>query len=145
MVRHEPLTRTSIRYAVTSIRGPSRNLISHPYIGHFDLNVSCKGDLWIDDHHTTEDVGLTLGQCLLEAVGDKRGIVRFGSAYCPLDEALSRAVVDISGRPHSEVRMDLKRDMVGNVSSEMVRKHTWIRLYTYIHAHVHMHIHTHCT
>jgi imidazoleglycerol-phosphate dehydratase len=86
----------------------------------FDLNISCKGDTWIDDHHTTEDVGLTLGACLLEAMGDKRGIVRFGNAMCPLDEALCRAVVDISGRPHSEVELGLKRDMVGQVSSEML-------------------------
>jgi imidazoleglycerol-phosphate dehydratase len=86
----------------------------------FDLNITCKGDTWIDDHHTTEDVALTLGACLLEAMGDKRGITRFGNAYCPLDEALCRAVIDISGRPHSEVSLDLKRDMVGQVSSEML-------------------------
>jgi hypothetical protein len=65
----------------------------------FDLRVRCKGDLHIDDHHTTEDIALTIGSAFDEALGSRSGIARFGSAYCPLDEALSRAVVDISSRP----------------------------------------------
>ena len=85
-----------------------------------DLNLTCTGDLYIDDHHSTEDCGLTLGQAFAQALGDKRGIARFGSAYAPLDEALSRAVVDISGRPHSEVRMGFKREKIGDVSTEML-------------------------
>ena len=85
-----------------------------------DLNLTCTGDLYIDDHHSTEDCGLTLGQAFAQALGDKRGIARFGNAYAPLDEALSRAVVDISGRPHSEVRMGFKREKIGDVSTEML-------------------------
>ena len=68
--------------------------------GLFDLTVTCKGDLEVDAHHTVEDVGICLGQALLEALGDKAGIARFGSAYVPMDEALARAVVDLSGRAH---------------------------------------------
>lgn len=67
--------------------------------GRFTLTITATGDIEIDDHHTVEDVGLTLGQTLLEALGERRGIARFGSSYAPMDEALARAVVDISGRP----------------------------------------------
>jgi imidazoleglycerol-phosphate dehydratase len=67
--------------------------------GRFDLEVAAKGDTEIDDHHTVEDIGIVLGQALARALGDKRGIARFGSAHAPMDEALARAVVDISGRP----------------------------------------------
>jgi histidinol dehydrogenase len=86
----------------------------------FDLKLHCAGDLHIDDHHTVEDCMIALGSALLQAMGDKRGIVRFGTAMAPLDEALARAVVDISGRPHAEVDLQLRRDTVGNVSSEML-------------------------
>ena len=68
--------------------------------GLFDLDVECRGDLHIDAHHTVEDVGIVLGACFLEALGDKRGIVRYADATVPLDEALVRAVVDVSGRPY---------------------------------------------
>jgi len=85
-----------------------------------DVKLHCDGDLHIDDHHTTEDCGLALGAALAIAIGDKKGITRFGSAYAPLDEALSRAVVDVSGRPSSEISLGLKRDMVGTVSAEML-------------------------
>ena len=85
-----------------------------------DLSLTCTGDLYIDDHHSTEDCGLTLGAAFAQALGDKRGIQRFGNAYAPLDEALSRAVVDISGRPHSEVRFGFKREKIGDVSTEML-------------------------
>ena len=85
-----------------------------------DLTLTCTGDLHIDDHHSTEDCGLTLGAAFAQALGDKRGIARFGSAFCPLDEALSRAVVDISGRPHSEVHLGFKREKIGDVSTEML-------------------------
>ena len=67
--------------------------------GLIDIELSCKGDLHIDDHHTTEDIGITMGQAFAEALGDKKGIRRYGHAYVPLDEALSRVVVDFSGRP----------------------------------------------
>ena len=67
--------------------------------GLIDLDIECKGDLHIDDHHTVEDVGITLGQAFAQAIGDKKGIRRYGHAYVPLDEALSRVVIDFSGRP----------------------------------------------
>lgn len=86
----------------------------------FDIYMRCVGDLHIDDHHTSEDCALTLGAAFKEAMEDKRGITRFGSAFAPLDEALSRAVIDISGRAHCEVNLDLKRDMVGGISAEML-------------------------
>eukprot|EP00128_Syssomonas_multiformis_P001799 Colp12_sorted_trinity150504_noHs@25995 len=86
----------------------------------FDLQITCKGDLHIDDHHSVEDCGLALGQAFKQALGDVKGITRFGHAYCPLDEALSRAVVDISGRPHASVDLGLKREMIGQLSTEMI-------------------------
>ncbi|KAI8967639.1 imidazoleglycerol phosphate dehydratase [Mycotypha africana] len=88
--------------------------------GGWSLSVSCKGDLWIDDHHSAEDTGIALGMAFKEALGVPRGIKRFGSAHCPLDEALSRAVVDISGRPFADVNLDLKREMIGQLSTEMI-------------------------
>uniref|UniRef100_A0A7S3YRN5 Imidazoleglycerol-phosphate dehydratase n=1 Tax=Lotharella globosa TaxID=91324 RepID=A0A7S3YRN5_9EUKA len=85
-----------------------------------DLNVKCEGDLHIDDHHTTEDVALAVGTAFKNALGDKKGITRFGSALVPLDEALSRAVIDISGRPSAHVSLGFKRPMVGTMSTEML-------------------------
>jgi imidazoleglycerol-phosphate dehydratase len=86
----------------------------------FDLTLRCKGDLHIDDHHTAEDCALALGQALDQALGERRGIARFGSAYAPLDEALSRAVVDLSGRPFAAVEMGLRREKIGDLSCEMI-------------------------
>ena len=87
-----------------------------------DLTVAAKGDLHIDGHHTTEDVGITMGEALLEALGDKAGITRFGSAMIPLDEALSRSVVDISGRAHLEWRVAFTRDKVGDMDTELFKE-----------------------
>uniref|UniRef100_M4BNH2 Imidazoleglycerol-phosphate dehydratase n=1 Tax=Hyaloperonospora arabidopsidis (strain Emoy2) TaxID=559515 RepID=M4BNH2_HYAAE len=86
----------------------------------FDLELECKGDTWIDDHHTTEDCALTLGEAFDAALGDRAGIARFGSACVPLDEALSRAIVDISSRAHSEINLQLVRPNVGELSCEMI-------------------------
>jgi imidazoleglycerol phosphate dehydratase HisB len=88
--------------------------------GRFDLSVRCKGDLHIDDHHTVEDCALAVGQALDGALGDRHGVRRFGNAYAPLDEALVRAVVDLSGRPWSEVHLGLRREKVGDISCENV-------------------------
>jgi len=77
--------------------------------GRFDITVSCVGDLHIDDHHTAEDCALALGEAFDRALGQRVGICRFGTAYCPLDEALSRAVVDISSRPHAVIDLQLTR------------------------------------
>lgn len=84
----------------------------------FDLELSCTGDLDIDDHHSAEDCALALGAALDQALGERRGIARFGSAYAPLDEALARAVVDLSGRPYARVDLGLKRERLGDVACE---------------------------
>lgn len=86
----------------------------------FDVDLACKGDTWIDDHHTTEDCALTLGEAFDVALGDRAGIARFGSACVPLDEALARAIVDISSRAHSEINLHLTRPSIGELSCEMI-------------------------
>ncbi len=88
--------------------------------GRFDIDLRCKGDLLIDDHHTAEDCGLALGAAIKEALGDRVGIERFGSAYAPLDEALARAVVDISGRPFAAIDLGLTRERLGELSCENI-------------------------
>jgi imidazoleglycerol phosphate dehydratase HisB len=85
---------------------------------HFDLTLRCQGDLHIDDHHTAEDCALALGAALDQALGERRGIRRFGSAHAPLDEALARAVVDLSGRPFADVHLHLEREALGGVACE---------------------------
>ena len=87
--------------------------------GLIDLDVRCKGDLHIDDHHTTEDIGITIGQAFDQAIGDKRGIRRYGHAYVPLDEALSRVVIDFSGRPTCMHRVDYKRARIGGFDVDL--------------------------
>jgi len=88
--------------------------------GRFDLQLRCRGDLQVDDHHTAEDCGLAFGAALDQALGDRRGILRFGSAFAPLDEALARAVVDLSGRPYADVQLGLVRERLGALSAENV-------------------------
>ena len=88
--------------------------------GKFDVKLSCEGDLHIDDHHTAEDCALALGEAFDVALGARAGIRRWGSALCPLDEALARAVVDISSRPHAEIDLGLKREKLGDISCEMI-------------------------
>lgn len=83
-----------------------------------DMELECVGDLEVDDHHTAEDCTLTIGEALDKALGDRRGITRFGYAYAPLDEALARAVVDFSGRPTAVVNLGLEKVRLGNLSSE---------------------------
>jgi imidazoleglycerol-phosphate dehydratase len=87
--------------------------------GLIDLEVNCEGDLHIDDHHTTEDIGITIGQAFAEALGDKRGIRRYGHAYVPLDEALSRVVVDFSGRPTLMHKVDYRRARIGGFDVDL--------------------------
>ena len=88
--------------------------------GQVDLNIVAKGDLHIDAHHTVEDIGITLGQAFNEAIGDKRGIARYGHAYVPLDEALSRVVIDCSGRPGLEFHVPFTRAKVGDFDVDLV-------------------------
>ncbi len=87
--------------------------------GMFDIEVEAKGDLHIDGHHTVEDVGITLGQAFTKALGDKKGVRRYGHAYVPLDEALSRVVVDLSGRPGLEFGIDSTRSMIGGFDVDL--------------------------
>ncbi len=93
--------------------------------GRFDLEVKCKGDLHVDAHHSVEDVGIALGQALKQALGDKAGIVRFGHAYCPLDEALSRCVIDLSGRPWLTFAVTFKAQRVGDMPTELFEDFFW--------------------
>jgi imidazoleglycerol-phosphate dehydratase len=88
--------------------------------GLIDLRIEAEGDLHIDGHHTVEDVGITVGQAFAKAVGDKKGIRRYGHAYVPLDEALSRVVVDFSGRPGLHMRVPFKAGMVGALDTQLV-------------------------
>jgi imidazoleglycerol-phosphate dehydratase len=87
--------------------------------GLFDLDIQAKGDLHIDGHHTVEDVGITLGQAFAQALGDKRGLRRYGHAYVPLDEALSRVVVDFSGRPGLHMRVPFKAGAIGAFDTQL--------------------------
>lgn len=87
--------------------------------GLIDLDIQAKGDLHIDGHHTVEDVGITLGQAVAKAVGDKKGLRRYGHAYVPLDEALSRVVIDFSGRPGLEMHVPFTSGMIGSFDSQL--------------------------
>ncbi len=87
--------------------------------GLIDLDIDAKGDLHIDGHHTVEDVGITLGQAVFKAVGDKKGIRRYGHAYVPLDEALSRVVIDFSGRPGLVMHVPFKSGMIGGFDTQL--------------------------
>lgn len=112
--------------------GISRFAIGVPFLEHLldqvarhgliDLDIEASGDLHIDAHHTVEDVGITLGQALSQAVGDKKGICRYGHAYVPLDEALSRVVVDFSGRPGLEFHVDFTRARIGDFDVDLIRE-----------------------
>jgi len=90
--------------------------------GLIDLDIHAEGDLHIDGHHTVEDVGITLGQAVAKAVGDKKGLRRYGHAYVPLDEALSRVVVDFSGRPGLEMHVPFKSGMIGTFDSKLANE-----------------------
>ena len=107
--------------------------------GMVDLDIHAKGDLHIDDHHTVEDLGITLGQAFNEAIGDKRGIYRYGHAYVPLDEALSRVVIDFSGRPGLYMNVEFTRDTIGSMDTQLF----WEFFQGFVnHARVTLHIDT---
>ena len=133
--RHASVTRTTKETDVKvelhlDGRGQSHIDTGIPFLNHmleifarhgfFDLAVNARGDLEVDQHHTVEDVGLTLGQALREALGNKAGIRRFGDAACPLDEALVVAVVDVSGRPFLAYNLKLTQARVGNFDTELI-------------------------
>jgi len=90
--------------------------------GLIDLTIEAKGDIQVDAHHTIEDVGITLGQAVSKAIGDKKGIRRYGHAYVPLDEALSRVVIDFSGRPGLEYRVEFPRGRVGDFDVDLIHE-----------------------
>ena len=93
--------------------------------GRFGLTVEAEGDLHVDDHHTVEDVGITLGQALRQALGDKAYVARYGTATVPMDEALARAVVDLSGRAHLTFHAQFDREQVGDLSTDLVEHFWW--------------------
>ena len=90
--------------------------------GLMDLRIKCDGDTEIDDHHTVEDIGITIGQAFFQAVGDKKGLTRYGHSYIPLDEALSRVVLDLSGRPGLDLGVNFTRDRVGTFDVDLIRE-----------------------
>ena len=90
--------------------------------GMIDIEIVADGDNEIDDHHTVEDIGITLGQAFAKAMGDKKGLLRYGHAYVPLDEALSRVVLDLSGRPGLEYHIDFTRDRIGTFDVDLFRE-----------------------
>jgi len=114
--------------------GRSKISIGLPFLEHmlelfakhglFDLQVDCKGDLEIDDHHSVEDIAITLGQALVQALGEKQGINRYGEALVPMDEALCRSVIDLSGRFYLVYEVTTKRQKIGNFSVELA-EHFW--------------------
>jgi len=93
--------------------------------GLFDLEVTARGDIHIDDHHTVEDIGICLGMALAEALGDKKGIRRYGNAFVPMDETLGQVVVDLSNRPHLEFRAEFPDRRVGTFTVELVHEFFW--------------------
>ncbi|WP_018881963.1 MULTISPECIES: imidazoleglycerol-phosphate dehydratase HisB [unclassified Thioalkalivibrio] len=126
--------------------GQSRLETGIPFLDHMldqvarhglvDLDVRAEGDLHIDAHHTVEDIGITLGQALAQALGDKKGIRRYGHAYVPLDEALSRVVIDFSGRPGLEMHADFRRSHIGEFDVDLFHEffqglvnHGWMTLH----------------
>ncbi|HEX2839115.1 MAG TPA: imidazoleglycerol-phosphate dehydratase HisB [Phycisphaerales bacterium] len=102
-----------------------------------DVSLSCDGDLEVDDHHTAEDCALALGTAIDQALGERRGFARFGHAYAPLDEALARAVVDLSGRPCSVVELGLRREAIGGLACENI-PHVIASLATALRAAIHV-------
>lgn len=105
--------------------------------GLFDLQVECRGDLHIDDHHSVEDIAITLGQAFLKGLGNKQGIARYGAALVPMDEALCRAVVDLSGRCFLVYEVKTRRQTIGNFSVELA-EHFWLSLAESLRCNLHI-------
>ncbi len=132
---HRKTKETDVR-VVLNLDGNGRSQVSTglPFLDHmldlfarhglFDLEVACKGDLEIDDHHSVEDIAITLGQALTQALGDKAGIARYGEAVVPMDEALCRSVIDLSGRFYLVYEVQTRRQKIGNFSVELA-EHFW--------------------
>jgi len=132
---HRKTKETDIRVSL-NLDGSGRSKISTglPFLDHmltlfakhglFDLTVTCKGDLEVDDHHSVEDIAITLGTALVESLGEKKGINRYGDAIVPMDEALCRTVIDLSGRFYLVYEVPTKRQRIGNFSVELA-EHFW--------------------
>jgi imidazoleglycerol-phosphate dehydratase len=132
---HRKTKETDIRVRL-NLDGSGKSKISTglPFLDHmltlfakhglFDLDVACKGDLEIDDHHSVEDIAITLGQALVQALGDKAGIRRYGEAVVPMDEALCRSIIDLSGRFYLVYEAETRRQKIGNFSVELA-EHFW--------------------
>jgi imidazoleglycerol-phosphate dehydratase len=132
---HRKTKETDLR-VVLNLDGNGRSQVSTglPFLDHmldlfarhglFDLEVACRGDLKIDDHHSVEDIAITLGQALTQALGDKAGIARYGEAVVPMDEALCRSVIDLSGRFYLVYEVQTRRQKIGNFSVELA-EHFW--------------------
>ncbi len=131
VVRNTKETQIRVRLALDG-RGAARLATGLPFLEHMleqlarhgmlDLEIDAKGDLHIDAHHTVEDIGITLGQAFAKAIGDKAGVRRFGHAYVPLDEALTRAVIDLSGRPGLEYHVKYTRALIGEFDVDLVHE-----------------------
>jgi imidazoleglycerol-phosphate dehydratase len=131
VVRHTKETQIRVSLDLDG-RGAARLATGLPFLEHMldqlarhgmlDLEIDAKGDLHIDAHHTVEDVGITLGQAFAKAIGDKAGVRRFGHAYVPLDEALSRAVIDLSGRPGLAYHVKFTRALIGEFDVDLVHE-----------------------
>jgi imidazoleglycerol-phosphate dehydratase len=131
VVRNTKETQIRVRLDLDG-RGTARLATGLPFLEHMldqvarhgliDLEIDAKGDLHIDAHHTVEDIGITLGQALAKALGDKAGLRRFGHAYVPLDEALSRVVLDLSGRPGLEYHVEFTRALIGEFDVDLVHE-----------------------
>src|SRR6266480_971226 len=132
---HRKTKETDVR-VVLNLDGQGQSQVSTglPFLDHmldlfarhglFDLDVACKGDLEIDDHHSVEDIAITLGQALVQALGDKAGIQRYGEAVVPMDEALCRSIIDLSGRFYLVYEAETRRQKIGNFSVELA-EHFW--------------------
>ncbi|MFB6468605.1 imidazoleglycerol-phosphate dehydratase HisB [Cytobacillus sp. Hz8] len=108
--------------------------------GQFNLDIEANGDTEVDDHHTTEDIAICLGQVLREALGDKKGIKRYGNSFVPMDEALAQVVVDLSNRPHLEMRAQFPSQKVGTFDTELIHEFLWkLALETRMNLHVIVH------
>jgi imidazoleglycerol-phosphate dehydratase len=131
IIRKTLETQVSVRLNLDG-GGTSRLASGVPFLDHmldqvarhgvFDLEIEAKGDLHIDAHHTVEDIGITLGQAFAKAVGDKKGVRRYGHAYVPLDEALSRVVVDLSGRPGLTMKVEFVRPRIGDFDVDLIHE-----------------------